>query len=705
MVRMHTPTEADTQRTEFISTSTRTRSVPGAGTAGLQIMDGLNRSSSDESSKGPGVDSASGLVDRFAGLRAGAPLAANGMGGQARDGSSPTQVAPRCIPLDSPWARQGVGVAAEDAHTATSARQEGTMLPYAWARAEWRAGVTPPELAPYYRPVAAWSGHLIPPEGFNRRKDDPVVMELCNAPAEYVAWIGRRVTLRWMDGADGQRPMQSTWKTIRSRHAGRLQALAVALQGKDVTVKLVGDTTVERRGEGDELVLGISTEPVLVSGDCCALVKVVGRKEPRGDLFLVRHYNPATKAFDGPEETVRYTHPRLASRQRMPHGKTVLSVSDHGWFLYGNRDAGNQLVVHANEPRMPVHLRPDEVVVGLDAALEYIHKRHWEDARGARSNVQTVVLEPTAQTCETARTHWHDSQNPMLVMQLVGGVNEDMGMKKQSIWTMPQQPTFGLARVVPEPLTATSDHPTGESQLDIEYRQVQRTRSGELVASSMARSRYMGELALGWRGTQVISEIIIKTPLLRDYDLGGARLSPTAEFTRQLDAMAARCRMKDDDGAPEQDLGKVLFQTLQALTRQVECNPFIMGWLHANPDHADAIRFNKLVALVLDMEVMQVNGGGGRAAWQQRATGEDGPSLCSDLQTYLRDTARWRSMMCRRSFEEIADILLRHGASLWVIRTHQVGGVEPLNRDKMRTTLIDGLKATQHIMKERTSMD
>ncbi|NEP53662.1 MAG: abortive infection protein, partial [Moorea sp. SIO3C2] len=43
----------------------------------------------------------------------------------------------------------------------------------------------------------------------------------------------------------------------------------------------------------------------------------------------------------------------------------------------------------------------------------------------------------------------------------------------------------------------------------------------------------------------------------------------------------------------------------------------------------------------------------------------------------LRGLASWRTVLPRRGHDEIASLLLNHGAKLWVIRTNQVGGFDP----------------------------
>ena len=44
--------------------------------------------------------------------------------------------------------------------------------------------------------------------------------------------------------------------------------------------------------------------------------------------------------------------------------------------------------------------------------------------------------------------------------------------------------------------------------------------------------------------------------------------------------------------------------------------------------------------------------------------------------TLFRTATTWRTMLPRRANDEIATILLKHGAKLWFVRTNQVGGFE-----------------------------
>jgi predicted Abi (CAAX) family protease len=55
--------------------------------------------------------------------------------------------------------------------------------------------------------------------------------------------------------------------------------------------------------------------------------------------------------------------------------------------------------------------------------------------------------------------------------------------------------------------------------------------------------------------------------------------------------------------------------------------------------------------------------------------------------TIISALTSWRSLLPRLANDQLAEILLQHGASLWLLRTNQVGGwdeeIEPLAPTKL----------------------
>jgi predicted Abi (CAAX) family protease len=69
--------------------------------------------------------------------------------------------------------------------------------------------------------------------------------------------------------------------------------------------------------------------------------------------------------------------------------------------------------------------------------------------------------------------------------------------------------------------------------------------------------------------------------------------------------------------------------------------------------------------------------GGPRSDWENNefnlgSTLEDNP-----LQNLITGLGSWRTMFPWLASDKIAQIFLKHGASIWVLRTNQIGGYDP----------------------------
>ncbi|MDQ2991513.1 MAG: CAAX protease, partial [Candidatus Eremiobacteraeota bacterium] len=201
---------------------------------------------------------------------------------------------------------------------------------------------------------------------------------------------------------------------------------------------------------------------------------------------------------------------------------------------------------------------------------------------------------------------------------------------------------YGRARVVREPLG-------GDLRFDIRYHQVYTHNPDGMIAGTLHWSRYLGDRQFGWLGSRPVCDIALKLDAF-------APLLPV--MFRELSAMTARYRIGDGTGATyvgaahncAQDANQALFDALgearptplsRALLRALE------PWGHARDD------------------------------WKARTaslgrTMEDAPwsGLLSGLKS-------WRTLLPRLASDTIAKIFLGAGADAFVMRTTQVGGVDP----------------------------
>jgi predicted Abi (CAAX) family protease len=107
-----------------------------------------------------------------------------------------------------------------------------------------------------------------------------------------------------------------------------------------------------------------------------------------------------------------------------------------------------------------------------------------------------------------------------------------------------------------------------------------------------------------------------------------------------------------------------------------------LDWLKNHPDDPQTERFQKLVQLGDRLEQVLTSRGTIRPDWQQNAKTLAG---VKDHHSYLfiqQDTLAnallsWQSILPRNSHDIISTIFLEQGATLWFLRTNQVGGSLP----------------------------
>ena len=107
----------------------------------------------------------------------------------------------------------------------------------------------------------------------------------------------------------------------------------------------------------------------------------------------------------------------------------------------------------------------------------------------------------------------------------------------------------------------------------------------------------------------------------------------------------------------------------------IAANPDLAEWLKNNPEQAQ--RFEQLVKLGNSINRRLLPFGTARADWQNNLemlgiSIEDDP-----IAALLRGLLSWRTMLPRLASETIAKRFLLQDASIWILRTNQVGGYDP----------------------------
>lgn len=561
-------------------------------------------------------------------------------------------------------------------------------------------------IARLYEPIALWYGRLILPSNEQRPPHGSVFFEVFNAPKKNRNFIGKIAILKWSTNREVQffvhgvtQDIKFTKQTENSKKSGNihpdrlnglqnvgpLETLAGSRLEDSVTVMLRRPVMAMNYSNPDRNELTIDREPVQIIGHSCALISIIQRQEPESDKFIVRHFNKISQQFDGPAEIIRIPQVK-PDKHGVARSTNYLieqsSLNLDGWYIYGEQDGDNIFVVQAIEPRKITRLIPDETRFGLQKSLAYLNDENWQNTPTQKGQAKIVLLSPNEDRKNDRTCPWQEGDIG-IVIHCFGGIG---GKKAEPapLGIVTGHFAFGIAKVV-------RDRFTDELRFDIEYKQVYAHNPDGIVAGSSKWQSYMGDLERGWLGDRPICDMICKLDCVcRDYNFDGIELSPLDELNQQFDIMMARYRSGDGTGASlvtpatscVQDSSQAIYATIKKITAEIESNPQIQDWLTANPTDAQTQRFHELVALGQSLEKVLIPLGIVRPDWRKNATlaginANSKKSRFGIITNPLKAAISYRTMLPRRTQDEIAKILLKQGAFLWIIRTNQVGGFDP----------------------------
>lgn len=556
-----------------------------------------------------------------------------------------------------------------------------------------------------YRPIGNWMGRLILPKLEERQQVRGVYFEVYHAPEPNASLIGRTVILRWADllrvrqlvtavkcdlhfSVDAEYSSQygGLVHPTRLNHwqqVGPLESLAGSLPADDMVVMLQGTVTVET--ESSATILRTAILPVQITGRYYGLVQFV-QPVSGSDRFEVVHFNLNSRAFDGVREQVRLPEvlvaPAYGSAPSTPRNLEQSPLNETGWYIYGALDASGRFVVQSLAPRSLFRLQPDQVVFGRKAAYQYIRKQAWANATAQKGRISSVLCTPHSDNSNSAIqqaiSDWQEGDRA-LVLHVYGGIG---GAKREPAAVTPLffgHFAYGVAEVVREPLS-------NELRFDIRYHQVYSHNTDGLIAGTLHWSRYLGDRQLGWAGTRPVCDILVKLDAFTGtYQFGDdSQRSPLDLMLTQLQVMTSRYRVGDGTGGTyvgpanncSQDSNQALFSSLRLMEQAVQANAnWLLIWAKQNPDQAR--RFKLLMQLGRELQRELQSLGGPRADWEHNefnlgCTIEDRP-----LKNLWMGLGSWRTMLPRLASDTIVRIFLKYGASVWVLRTNQIGGYDP----------------------------
>jgi predicted Abi (CAAX) family protease len=430
--------------------------------------------------------------------------------------------------------------------------------------------------------------------------------------------------------------------------------------------------------------LYITNTPVQITGRFYALVKFV-QPIAGTDQFRVVHFNRGTRQFDGAEEIVRLPEVLIAQDSgNYPSTTRDLEKSllnEMGWYIYGAKDAHGMFVVQSLGPLSLFRLQPQQVVFGKKAVYTYIRKQAWANIAAQKGQISSVLgtsrSNRSTAPIQAAIDNWQAGDRALLI-HTYGGIG---GTHKEAAAATPiffGHFAYGVAEVLREPLS-------NELVFDIRYHQIYTQNTDGLVAGTLHWSRYMGDRQFGWLGLRPTCDILIKLDdFTKDYTLDGKSISPLNLMLRQLQVMTARYRIGDGTGSTyvgpanncSQDSNQALFASIRTTLRYLEDHAQGRQRL-LEDDPEQGKRFRDLQRLRKELERKLQPLGGPRPDWEKNeynlgSTLEDKP-----LQNLWTGLGSWRTMLPRLASDTIVKVFLKQGATVWVLRTNQVGGNDP----------------------------
>ncbi len=549
-----------------------------------------------------------------------------------------------------------------------------------------------------YCPVGAWMGRLILPAIQERALVLGAWMEVRHAPEAYRALVGTRVRLRWMATLDLHARLwgvsrtvvldEAAWEAVEQgtvvgerlhglTHVNPLESLAGAHPYDDILVRLDGPVEADLAPrDGGAPIVTISRMPVEISAPFYALARFLGPAEAP-DMYRVVHYRAAAGDFSGPEEQVYI--PEVIPDMNDTRNFTVAGIehspcNEQGWYLYGAQDQQGRFVVRAVAARQLLRLNPLAVVVGTGEAMDYLRPRQWRRAV-ARGQATQVLLVPDGIHPDAARADWGEGDQA-LVIHIFGGIG---GNKTEPAARTPLywgHVAFGVATVVREPLA-------GELSFDIVYHQVYAHNADGLTAGAMHYSRYSGDRQFGWAGVRPIQDLLVKIDALSGaFTVFGAEAAALEQIGKFLEVMEARYRVADGRGATfvgalnncAQDSAQALYVAAREVGRIIAARADVRAEMTDTPE--EARRLEALQTLGDEIRRVLLPWGSARSDWEYEAAvlGGGGSGLLGAIGDALKS---WRTMLPPVMARALAEVFLEQGATIYALRTYQVGGHDP----------------------------
>jgi predicted Abi (CAAX) family protease len=349
--------------------------------------------------------------------------------------------------------------------------------------------------------------------------------------------------------------------------------------------------------------------------------------------------------------------------------------NEAGWYVYGAKDAGGQFIVQAIAPRCLLRLQPDQVLLGEKADWDYLKHHAWK-VEGQKGKTSSVLLLPFLSEEHEDDEPWKEGDRALVVHTYggIGGKNREPAAKGSLFLG---HFSYGAATVVREPLA-------DELIFDIVYYQVYTHNVDGITSCPTAWFYYMGDRQVGWMGSRPVCDVLIKhNAFTGAFSVHGATYSVLDILIEQLEQMMARYRIGDGTGGTyvtvayncSQDSNQAFYRAMKLVGDAIRTDPQLVQELQDDPGEAE--RYQQLFKLTVRIRDQLLPFGSARADWQNEQDTLGITPGQNPIRTILTGLQSWRTLLPRVASEVIARQFIHQKASLWVLRTNQVGGYDP----------------------------
>jgi len=555
----------------------------------------------------------------------------------------------------------------------------------------------------FYRSTADWTGVLLLPHAGRRDPEGGVWLRVSSAPNKKL--VGKTLLLRWDISKPWDRWFDEHKRDVRFNPKRLKWALKVGygppviLDGWE-RVSPLESLPGNRAGELHVMLknpvlkgetLYIANEPVEIAGPKKALVQFVGSSE--NNLRRVRHYNPNSGAFDGPEEIVAVTEtlfsdPKLAMPMTTVEKIEAGPLNRLGWYIYGARQQG-LFHVAALEPREPLRLIPDKVVLGPENSRHYLCQEEYRNLKP--QTVHMTLVEPLAERFLQHNSYesekyidhqWPVGRKALVIHLFYGWVNDLLKKSRGRVGPyVTGHFSVGVAEVVVDPFTS-------EKRFDVEFWQIYGHNPQHVISNTQKWHAYCGSIARGNMFVQPMANTLIQIPELEPYAIGDWIIKPWDGLAREFEMMMALYRVGAGTGIAEiwpdtscvQDSCAALFSALNRFEVSVAQTGRAMQWSTETSSKGDISEISRYLSFVrLNREVRQALTvfGISPRRWLEFMKEPLATRNPEGLKRLGNTLTALKTVFPRNARDHLLHVAVKRGYPMWSIMTLQIGGVIP----------------------------